>query len=208
MSAKNPRNPIALKISTDDIRSHATSDPIYRIHTVQGQHPMPWNGLREVGPLPQMRWDPQPLPRGLHSGIGVAYCATDPTTAFAEVFQSRRKVRLNADQSFTAWYPTRPLRLLDLTGIWATRNGASASLHAAPKSTCRAWSRGIHSHPITPPLDGLYVPSTLTLRPMVVLFSTAEAAFPSAPHFSGLLTHAKTQVLAVKAAHELSWPLI
>lgn len=209
MNAKNPRTPPSqLVIHDDDIFVHDTTSPLFRIHTVQGQHPMAWNGLRTYGPLSQMRWDPHPLPVGAHSGVGVAYCATDPTTAFAEVFQSRRMIRISSAQALSAWFPSRDLRLLDLTGLWGARNSASASLHAAPKSTCRAWAQAIHTQFAEYALDGLYAPSTMTLKPLTVLFSTAQSAFPAAPHFSELLTHSAVRAIAHRAARTLRWPII
>lgn len=209
MSAKNPRNPPGpLAISQSDIITFSKKDPLFRIHTVHGQHPMPWNGLREFGPLREMRWDPHPSPLDFYPGVGVAYCTTDPTTAFAEVFQFRRTIRINTDQALSAWLPSRELRLLDLTGLWATQNGASASLHSAPKSTCRAWSKAIHNYSTEVQLDGVYAPSTMTLKPMAVLFSSAGSAFPTAPHFSELLTHSVVKIIARKAAHSLKWPTL
>lgn len=209
MSAKNPRTPLGpLVIDRSDIKTFSSKDPLFRIHTVQGQHPMQWNGLREFGPLRQMRWDPQPLPRDFHPGFGVAYCATDPTTAFAEVFQSRRIIRVTSTRALSAWMPSRELKLLDLTGLRATRNGASASLHSAPKSTCRAWAQAIHVEGAKVHLDGIYTPSTMTLEPMVVLFSSALSAFPTAPHFSELLTYQAVKVMATKSAQSLNWPIL
>lgn len=209
VSAKNPRTPPDPPIIHDtDIVTYGTEVSLFRIHAIRGHHPMPWNGLREFGPLRQMRWDPHPSPQGVHPGIGVAYCATDPTTAFAEVFPSRRSIRIHSDQALSAWFPSRSLRLLDLTGLWATVNGASASLHAAPKSTCRAWAAAIQEQLIEQHLDGLYVPSTMTLAPMTVLFSASASAFPSAPHLSELLTHGAMRSLAQKAGRALGWPII
>jgi hypothetical protein len=206
--SKNPRTPGPLSITPGDLHVHSPGEPLIRIHTVRGRHPLTWNGFREFGPVSTMRWDPQTPPPGHHPGIGVSYCATDPTTALAEVFQSRRNIRLSRDQSLTAWFPTRDLRLLDLTGLWATRNGASASLHAAPRSTCRAWSRSIYGRTVQDkPLDGLYVPSTMTGRPMVVLFSDAATAFPATPAFSELLVQPAVRMLAVAAGRVLGWPV-
>lgn len=208
MSPKNPRTPPGpLAVHDTDIFTYDTTAPLFRIHTIRGRHPMPWNGLREFGPLHQMRWDPHHPPLGMHPGVGVAYCATDPTTAFAEVFQSRRTIRTNPDQALSAWFPSRDLRLLNLTGLWATKNGASASLHAAPRSTCRAWARSIHDQ-LSERIDGLSVPSTMTLAPMTVLFSASASAFPAAPHLSVLLSHATGRSLASKAAHALGWPIL
>lgn len=207
MSAKNPRTPGALTIDISDLHTFDTTRPLFRIHTIKGNHPMAWNGLREFGPLELARWDPHPPPRQHHPGVGVTYCATDPITAFAEVFQNRRRIRVTSTQAITAWFPIRPLRLLDLTGLWATRHGASASLSSAQKSTCRNWAHAIHHHQGGPTLDGLYALSTMTHQPMVVLFSPAASAFPSAPQFSQLLSHPAAQMLAVRASHKLGWPV-
>lgn len=210
MSAKNPRTPPQpLTADVADVCTLATDRPLFRIHTVRGTHPTPWDGLREYGPLPQSRWEPQPPPSDFYPGNGVAYVATDPITAFAEVFQNRRRIVISADKAISAWFPKRPLRLLDLTQGWPTRNGASASLHAAPKSTTQAWAHQIHTQLSSSlQIDGLYVPSTMTLAPMVVLFTRSQDAFPKAPTFSQLLTHRDSRVLASKAAISLNWPLL
>lgn len=209
MSPKNPRTPPGpLHIRDSDIVTYRTTSSLFRIHTVQGRHPMSWDDLREFGPLRQMRWDPHPSPLGVHPGVGVAYCATDPTTAFAEVFQSRRVIRATSYQALSAWSPRRDLRLLDLTGVWAARNGASASLHAAPRSTCRSWAQAIHDQLSEMRVDGLYVPSTMTLSPMTVLFSAANTSFPAAPHMSTLLSDVPGRILARKAARTLGWPVL
>lgn len=210
MSAKNPRTPPApLTATGDDIRILDADQTLFRIHTVDGQYPTPWNGLREFGPLPQSRWEPHPAPSTHHSEIGVAYTALDFTTAFAEVFQNRRRIRVSTDKAITAWSPTRPLRLLDLTGMWPIRNGASSSLHAAPKSTTRTWAHEIHRQLVDRhDLDGLYAPSTMTPEPVIVLFTPAGTAFPAAPAFSQLLNQRDARILATRAAHALNWPVI
>lgn len=210
MTAKNPRIPPRPLTSREtDVRIVAVDVPLFRIHTVRGNHPTPWNGLREYGPLPQSRWEPQPPPPAVHPGNGVAYVATDPTTAFAEIFQSGRRIRISEDNAISAWFPKRALRLLDLTQGWSTRNGASGSLHAAPRPTTRAWAQQIHAQLSSSlQLDGLYAPSTMTLAPMVVLFTGARDAFPEAPTFSQLLTHRVARVLAGKASVTLNWPLL
>lgn len=206
MSAKNPRLPSApLTLRPDDIR--LWRDAAFRIHSTMGEHPMQWNQLRDFGPLGGMRWDPQPFPRQEHPGAGVAYVGTDVTTAFAEVFQSRRAIHLSDTQTLSGWIPTRELRLLDLTGLWPVRNGASASLHAAPRSTCRGWAREIHRQ-LGEQIDGLYAPSTMTLTPMVVLYGASMDAFPVAPEFSRPLSHTAVQMLALRASSMLGWPII
>lgn len=56
MSPKNPRTPAGpLTVRDSDIITYGTRSPLFRIHTIRGKHPMAWDGLREFGPLRQMR---------------------------------------------------------------------------------------------------------------------------------------------------------
>jgi hypothetical protein len=129
------------------------------------------------------RYDPHPQPPGNHPGAGVSYTATDIKTAAAEVFQTSRRIDPTTGAPYaTSWTPTRPLQLLDLTGDWALRNGAAHALAHASRPVCRAWSRAIHQ--TWPDLDGLWAPSTMTGRPMAVLYEPAASAMPSRPAFS------------------------
>lgn len=43
------------------------------------------------------------------------------------------------------WESVRPLRLLDLTGLWPIRNGASQLIACGPQQVCRAWSQDVLS---------------------------------------------------------------
>lgn len=203
MTAKNPRRPrAALTARTTDFVDFV--DALFTIHPTAGPYRRRWNELRTYGPVGS-RWDPQPEPRADHPGNGVLYAATDVTTSLAEIFQDRRALTIAADRSLAGWLSTRALRLLNLTETWAIRNGASASLHAAPKSTCRAWARNIRQS--WPDLDGLYVPSTMTLRPMVVLFTPAGTAFPAGPSLARALNHPDLAGILIGAADELGWPV-
>jgi hypothetical protein len=163
--------------------------------------------MRDFGPIQNCRWDPHPEPRGSHPGVTVLYAATDPTTALAEVFQSRRSITVSGQRAIAGWSPARELRLLDLmNGSWALRNGASASLDSAPKNTCRAWARAIAA--TWADLDGLYVRSTMTGLPMVVLFAPAGDSFPGNPAFARPLDHPVLAPLITKAADDLGgWPI-
>ncbi len=204
MTAKNPQTPPRpLQRAARDVV--AFRKPLWRIHRVTGPHALPWDGLRDHGPISEMRWDPHPPPRGKHPGIGVSYASADAATAFAEVFQARRAITRSGDQGLAGWTPIRDLQLLDLTGDWALRNGASASLHAARKSTCRAWARAIHE--TWPDLDGLYAPSTMTGRPMLVLFSGSASTFPRGPQLSRVLSDPALNTIVSLVARELGWPV-
>jgi hypothetical protein len=178
---KVPRTPpVTLTKTAGDIQE--TAPLLWRIHRTAGAPVLPWNELRHNGPLPTLRFDPHPPPLGRHTE-GVLYAATDLATALAEVFQDTRIIDTSGNRpQVTAWTPTRPLRLLNLTDTWALRNGAASSLTTAPRRTCRSWAQAIHR--AWPGLDGLWTASTMTGRPSIVLWNPAATTFPTVPQFS------------------------
>jgi RES domain len=180
---------------------------LWRVHRTTGQHLRPWNELRTYGPLPSMRWDPHPGRQPAEHPDGVLYAACDIATSLAEVYQSTRVIDTRAGAPrLTAWQPTRPLQLLDLSGTWPLRNAASAALLAAPRSTCRAWVRAIYA--AWRELDGLQAPSTMTGRLNVVLWTAAADAMPAAPSFSRPLTQPLVWSLAQAAAAEIGYRIL
>jgi hypothetical protein len=180
---------------------------LWRIHRTEGEHVLPWNTLRTCGPLPSMRWDPHPGPQPISVAEGVLYAAADVATSLAEVYQTMRVIDTRAGApALTAWQPQRRLRLLDLSGTWLLRNTASAALLAAPRSICRRWARAIYT--AWPELDGLYVPSTLTGRPNIVLWNAAADSMPTMPSFSRPLTHPLVWSIAQAAAAEIGYHIL
>jgi hypothetical protein len=179
---------------------------LWRLHRSGGAHVIGWSELRRLGPLPSMRFDPHPPPLG-DSAEGVMCAATDVATALAEVFQATRLIDTDSfGPVLTAWQPSRTLRLLDLGGGWPLRNGAAHALTAAKRSTCRAWARAIRS--TWPDLDGLRSLSTMTGKPVVVLFSPAADSFPGLPAFSRPLGHPALRLLAESVASELGYRVL
>ena len=185
----------------------AYTGTLWRIHRTEGEHVLPWNKLRTYGPLPSMRWDTHPGPRPISAAEGVLYSAADVATSLAEVYQTTRVIDTRAGApTLTAWQPQRRLRLLDLSGTWLLRNTASAALLAAPRSICRRWARVIYT--TWPELDGLYVPSTLTGRPNIVLWNAAADSIPAMPSFSRPLTHPLVWSIAQAAADEIGYDIL
>jgi hypothetical protein len=180
---------------------------LWRVHRTEGEHVLPWNTLRTFGPLPSMRWDPHPGPQPMSGAEGVLYAAVDVATSLAEVHQTTRVIDTRAGAAtLIAWLPRRRLRLLDLSGTWLLRNTASAALLATPRSTCRRWARAIYT--TWPELDGLYVPSTLTGRPNVVLWNAAADSIPAMPSFSRPLAHPLVWSIARAAAAEIGYYIL
>lgn len=120
------------------------------------------------------------------------YSATDPSTPFGEVFQDSWVIDLHEDgRHLSGWRPTRGLMLLDLIDTWPLRNGATYDLSTSERHVCRRWAQAIHDQlSVTGPgIDGLWAPSTMTGRAIVVLFGRAADSFPSAPDLSRPLHH-------------------
>lgn len=203
---KTPRTPPAQLVrEPGDILDH--SGTLWRVHRTEGEHVLPWNKLRTYGPLPSMRWDPHPGPDPSTRAEGVLYAAADVATSLAEVYQTTRVIDTRAGApTLTAWRPQRTLRLLDLSGTWPLRNTASAALLAAPRTICRRWARAIYT--TWPDLDGLYVPSTLTGRPNIVLWTASEHSIPTMPSFSRPLSHPLVWSIAQAAATEIGYHIL
>ena len=203
---KAPRTPPEQLVrEPEDIADYTGT--LWRIHRTEGEHMLPWNKLRTYGPLPSMRWDPHPGSEPISADEGVLYAAADVTTSLAEVYQATRMIDTRSGApTLTAWQPPRRLRLLDLSGTWLLRNSASAAMLAAPRSICRRWASAIYT--TWPELDGLYVPSTLTGRPNIVLWNAAADSIPAMPAFSRPLTHPLVWSIAQAAAAEIGYRIL
>lgn len=157
------------------------AEPLLRIYFRGGAHPAAWDAMRSWGPVSTCRFDPHPPPPGDHPSERVAYAARDLPTALAEVFQGTWVIDRRRDLPHLAgWTPTRPLRVLDLSGDWALRARATGQINAGARETCRSWARAIRAR--WPDLDGLRHRSTLTQdATCVTLWAPAQDAFPAAP---------------------------
>lgn len=108
---------------------------------------MTWDGFRYVGPV-NARWDhhvPNAQGKPRVQGRGIYYTATDAKTCLAETFQSSRRI----DRAFQApWLVVfetiSPLLVLDLTGDFATRMGASMAIHSGSRRRARDWARDLY----------------------------------------------------------------
>ena len=154
---------------------------LWRVHRVRGAHLTQWNELRHFGPV-AARFEPHPLPPGDCPTRGVWYAAATPTTAFAEVFQRTRRIRLDDAYRLTSARLTRVVRLLDLTGdpgsgAWATRAGASMKLSTGRHDYSSAWARAICD--AFPDLDGLAYRAAMEGGLSVALFQPAGDAMPT-----------------------------
>lgn len=166
-------------------RSLRAETSLARIYARGGKYPTTWNGLRFAGPLAGARFD-----HHVEGGRrGVMYCARSLVTCVAEAFQGARLVDRFADERCLAIFRlTRSVRLLDLSGDWPTRAGASQAISTGPRSRAQEWSRAIYD--AYPSVEGLWYPSSMHGgHPSAVLFERAEDALPVAAELDVPLSH-------------------
>jgi hypothetical protein len=192
----------------DDVLAVASHTVLWRIHATAGEHVTPWNQMRHFGPLPGCRFDPHDPPPH-EQAAGVLYLAIDVATCVAEVYQLGRAVNRHERSPYlTGLRLTRTVRLLDLSGTWPTRAGASQAINSSGRrDVTRGWARSIHQ--AFPTLDGLWHPSSMNgLQPCVTLFETAQDALPAEAEVSLPLSHPALADALAKVADELGYLLL
>ena len=180
---KFPEPPPAEDLATiaPEIRQLPVSSEIWRLYLRGGRHPTLWSSFRAFGPT-HARFDHHLLPACVQERK-VLYGAERGPTCLVEVFQDTRIIDRTARNPWLVGFATvRSLPLLDLTGPWPTRAGASMAMATGPRSRARRWARAIyHAYP---ELEGVFYPSSMAAnRPAVALFERAEPSLPQAPFF-------------------------
>jgi len=183
--AKFPEPPRRLTIPAA-LRVLPAGTTVWRVYFVAGAHPTTWRDFRWFGPT-NSRFDHHDSPARVHSK-SVLYGAMEPITCLAEVFQSTRTIDRNRNAPWLVAFTTvRELQLLDLTGTWPTRAGASMAIHSGPRPRARQWSRAIYD--AYPHVEGLwYASSMYAHRASLALYERGETAIPSAPVFHRALS--------------------
>ncbi|HEV8637974.1 MAG TPA: RES family NAD+ phosphorylase [Chloroflexota bacterium] len=177
-----------------------------RVYFRGGPHPSDWRTMRAYGPVDARFDHHEPPPRT--QDRRVLYAALDATTCLAEVFQRRRSIDVRRREPWLVGFETRAaLRLLDLTGVWPTRAGASMAINTGQRARARRWARAIYA--AYPQLHGIYYPSSMHAnRPALVLFERAEPALPAAPLTNRALADPLLEPYVRRAAAELNYRLV
>jgi hypothetical protein len=152
---------------------------LWRIYKRGGSHPMAWNQFRSSGPATS-RFDH----RECTCDRRILYAAKDVHTPFAECFQDTRVIDRTLDEPWLVGFKVvRDITLLDLTGPWPTRAGASQALSSGARSRAREWSRRIYEDYAA--VEGLYYPSSMhgATYVAVALYERAEDSLPGRPSF-------------------------
>lgn len=145
-------------------------------------HPTAWNQHRSYGPLVTARYDSWPPPAQQWPGEGVGYFRTTIAACVAEVYQDGRAVNPRLGGRYlTGFIPSRELRLLDLTGPWPIRVGASHAINSGPKDRTRRWANALHA--AFPDADGVLYIGVAGIACVALWLPPAEV-FPGYPSLS------------------------
>jgi hypothetical protein len=176
-----PHASILAEIAPDLHILHAGTR-LWRLYNRGGPYHGAWNKFRDYGPLPTARFDHHVSPPRVQDRK-ILYAATLGPTCIAEVFQAGRAIDRVAGNPWLAGFTIeRDIALLDLTGVWPTRAGASMALNTGPRPRARRWSAAIYD--AYPHIDGLWYPSSMYGgKRAVALYERIEGALSAAPFF-------------------------
>jgi hypothetical protein len=108
---------------------------------------MAWNGFRHFGPV-NARWDHHLADNSAKAQLqarGIYYAASDAKTCLAETFQTTRRIDRAFQGPWLVVFETgSALQVLDLTGDFATRIGASMAIHSGSRMRARVWARDLY----------------------------------------------------------------
>lgn len=212
--AKFPEPPDvdALRAIEPAIRCVRKGTPLARIYFAGGPHPVAWNAFRRFGPT-DARFDHH-LPDKAGNGFmqqhrAIFYAASAAATCLAEVFQTDRVINKQRREPWLAVFAlARDVDLVDLTGNFVTRMGASTAIHSGPRHRARQWAQALYD--AYPHCAGIaYCSSMNGNAPAFALTDRAEAldVLPLKPEFNRALADAALTDLVAAAAEDLGYGL-
>lgn len=152
---------------------------IWRVYFRGGAHPMNCSDFRSFGPT-DSRFDHHIPPRRVQSRR-ILYAAKSGPTCLAEVFQGTRTIdRRDRDPWLAGFRVIRDVTLLDLTGAWATKAGASTAIHSGSRARARRWSMAFYA--AFPAIEGIaYCSSMDANRDAFAFYERATGFLPAVP---------------------------
>jgi hypothetical protein len=181
----NPPGAAALARFEPAIRTIRAGSRVARVYYSRSRHALRWDEFRHFGPL-NSRWDhhlPAPAGTPVTQERSIYYAATDAKTCLAEFFQHTRRVDRAAQSPWLVVFElAQSLDLIDLTGDFATRMGASMEIHSGSRVRARRWACDLYE--AFPTADGiLYASSMNGGEPALAVSDRGEkrGMFPAHP---------------------------
>ena len=176
--AKLPHRPNRRRLEkvSPCIRRLAIGSVLHRVYMQGGQYPTSWDEFRFSGPLSRFDHHVSNCERKVDGSAlrGVLYAAEHVATALAEVYEGMgRSVNRKRNSPWIVSFRTKcELQLLDLTGSFGLRAGASGVLNSCAHTYAQNWSRGFYE--VYRGIEGLYYQSSLTNKIAVMLYERSR----------------------------------
>lgn len=180
---------------------------VWRVYFRGGSYPTTWHDFRSFGPTGS-RFDHHDPPPKMHPSKAILYGADLGPTCLAEVFQNTRTIDRSLYQpALAAFQISRDISLLDVTGAWPTRAGASMAISTGNRKRAREWSRAIYT--AFPDLDGIRYGSSMDAnRPAFALYERATSAMPPVALIDELLSAPGLAILISRAATRFGYAVL
>jgi len=218
---KLPRKPdrAHLKGLAPAVKRISAGTALARVYFRGGRHPVRWHTPRYFGPVVSARFDHHRPDRDGKARLqdrGILYCALARSrfggldVALAEVFQRTRIVHTTRnDPAWAICSTSADLRLLDLTGPFPTRVGASQALASGPRSSARAWAQAFYD--CYTDLHGLLYRSSMAGDGIALALNEraiGDGALPKSPRFNLFLSEPRIRRMVSNAASRVGYALI
>lgn len=179
---------------------------LWRLYFRGGRHPTFWNTFRSFGPT-SGRFDHQ-IPPAHDQERSIFYAAELGPACIAEVFQDTRVIDRIARDPWLVGFALRvPVVLLDLTGSWPTRAGASMVIGSGPRPRAQRWSKAIYE--AYPDGQGVYYASSMYRNsPSMALYERMAAALPPNPVFHRALSDPALLPVLKRVARDIGYGLV
>jgi hypothetical protein len=181
----NPPGVAALARLEPAVRSIPPGSRVARVYHSRSRHALRWDEFRHFGPL-NSRWDhhlPDAGGMPVTQERSVYYAATDAKTCLAEFFQHTRRIdRASQSPWLVVFELAQSLDLIDLTGDFATRMGASMEIHSGTRVRARRWACDLYE--AFPTTHGILYSSSMNGgAPVLAVSDRAEkrGMFPEHP---------------------------
>jgi hypothetical protein len=185
---------------------------VARVYFTGGEHPTRWDEFRHYGPV-NARFDHHLGDTHGEACVqerSILYCAAMADTSLAEVFQETRRINRTRRAPWLAIFLLqRDVNLLDLTGAFPTRVGASMAINSGSRARAREWARRFYD--ACEPLQGIYYASSMNgNEPAMALTDRAEKAgcFPAHPDLNRALADDSLLDVLKHSAHRLGYGLL
>lgn len=200
----------ALEDIAPELRRLTAGTLVWRVYFRGGPRPGRWNQMRAFGPT-TARFDhhlPDAAGQPWEQTRAIQYLALDGITPLAEVFQDTRVIDRTARSPWLVAYElAQDLALLNLTGSYPTRAGASMLINCGSRPRARLWSRAFYE--AYPRIQGLcYASCVHRNSPSLTLHERGVGAIPAHPSFHRALSDKALKMTLRNAAVELNYLLL